>query len=75
MSPTLVGLFDLRKVALPLVGKRRIKGSEGSVSENFQGPPGVAAWGGPLFSFCLSCLWLIVTRCFSVLPAMGASHP
>ena len=43
MSPAHVGLFDLRRVALPLLGERLIKVGEGYVSEDFQGFPGVAA--------------------------------
>ena len=43
MLPALVGLFDLRRVALPLLAKRLIKVGEGYVSEDFQGFPGAAA--------------------------------
>ena len=52
-SQALVCLFDLRGVAVPLLGKNLIKVSEGCVSEEFQGLPGAATQGVPVFSFCL----------------------
>lgn len=42
MSPALVSMFDLRRVALPLVGQSLIKVNEGFASAAFQGLPGAA---------------------------------